>query len=178
VAVHIAVAASDTTGARTLLDDWPEESEPRPAIDRLICEAIVADQSGDSEDAMRQLSLAVRRAAPDGHMRIFLDAGEPAARLLGDLYLRRPSPYLRRLSEQAALVNSSSRTVKGLVEQLSARELVVLSYLPSRYSNPEIAARLYVSTNTVKTHLKHIYRKLQVNGRNEAVEAAAAYGLL
>jgi LuxR family maltose regulon positive regulatory protein len=61
---------------------------------------------------------------------------------------------------------------------LSGRELLVLSYLPSRLSNGEIAAELYVSLNTVKTHLRSIYRRLGVSGRRAAVERATALGLV
>ena len=66
----------------------------------------------------------------------------------------------------------------GIVEQLSDREILVLRYLPSRLSNPEIARNLYVSVNTLKTHLKHIYRKLGVANRSEAIEMAESLGLL
>ena len=69
-------------------------------------------------------------------------------------------------------------TVSALVEQLSERELIVLGYLPSRLSNVEIAARLYVSVNTLKTHLKNIYRKLDVRSRGAAIERAESLGLL
>ncbi len=55
------------------------------------------------------------------------------------------------------------------VEALSRRELDVVRYLPSRMTNQEIASELYVSLNTVKTHLKRIYRKLNVKSRDEAV---------
>ena len=64
------------------------------------------------------------------------------------------------------------------MEPLTERERIVLGYLPSRLSNAEIAAELDLSLNTVKTHLKHIYRKLGTNGRNDAIEAAERLGLL
>ena len=51
-------------------------------------------------------------------------------------------------------------------------------YLPSNLSAPEIAAELCVSTSTVKTHMRHIYAKLDVHTRTEAVERARALGLL
>jgi LuxR family maltose regulon positive regulatory protein len=54
----------------------------------------------------------------------------------------------------------------------------VLRYLPSNLSAPEIAAELYVSTSTVKTHLRHIYAKLGAHRRTQAVERARALGLL
>ncbi len=177
-AVHVELAQGDMTQAKALLRDWPAESEPRFAIEQLVCAASIADQSGDAEDALRRLSDAVALGEPEGHVRVFVESGGCAAALIRELSLRTPTPYVRELEELVVAVVSPRRTTNGLVEQLSARELVVLSYLPSRYSNPEIAARLYVSTNTVKTHLKHIYRKLQVNGRSEAIDAARAHGLL
>ena len=60
---------------------------------------------------------------------------------------------------------------------LTRRERDVLRYLPTRLSNMEIAARLRISQNTVKTHLKGIYRKLRVGCRNDAIVAAARNGL-
>ncbi len=66
----------------------------------------------------------------------------------------------------------------GLVEQLTDRELAVLRYLPSTLSQREIAGELYVSLNTVKTHCRAIYRKLGVDGRKPAVQAAREHDLL
>lgn len=67
---------------------------------------------------------------------------------------------------------------EGLAEDLTDRELSVLRYLPSTLTQREIAAELYVSLNTVKTHCKAIYRKLGVDGRKPAVQAAREYDLL
>lgn len=64
------------------------------------------------------------------------------------------------------------------VETLTDRELAVLRHLPSMKSNQEIAAEMYFSVNTIKTHLKSIYRKLGVNRRRDAVEEARARSLL
>jgi len=64
------------------------------------------------------------------------------------------------------------------VHPLTTRELDVLRYLPTRLSNIDIGARLRISQNTVKTHLKDIYRKLRVSSRNEAVVVAVRLGLL
>ncbi len=63
-------------------------------------------------------------------------------------------------------------------ERLSERELAVLSYLPTMLTTAEIAAEMYVSVNTVKTHLKSIYRKLDVARRRDAVHRARALHLL
>jgi LuxR family maltose regulon positive regulatory protein len=61
---------------------------------------------------------------------------------------------------------------------LSEREQAILGYLPTMMPNREIAAELSVSVNTVKTHLKAIYRKLDVPGRREAVARARELGLM
>ena len=61
---------------------------------------------------------------------------------------------------------------------LTSRELDVLRYLPTRLSNIDIGARLRISQNTVKTHLKDIYRKLRVSSRNDAVVVAVRLGVL
>jgi LuxR family maltose regulon positive regulatory protein len=65
-----------------------------------------------------------------------------------------------------------------LAEALTERELRILRYLPTMLSNAEIGAEIFVSLNTVKTHLRSIYRKLSASGRAEAVERARALGLL
>ena len=54
----------------------------------------------------------------------------------------------------------------------------MLRYLPTHLGAPEIAAELYVSANTVKTHLRHLYRKLGAHSRQQAVQRARAIGLL
>ena len=72
-------------------------------------------------------------------------------------------------------VAASRRT---LHEPLSESELRVLRFLPSNLSAPEIAAELYVSTSTVKTHMRHIYEKLDAHRRTEAVDRARELGLL
>ena len=65
-----------------------------------------------------------------------------------------------------------------LSEHLTDRELSVLRYLPSMMTNEEIAAELFVSVNTVKAHLKRIYRKLGVVSRREAVRRAHDLGMI
>ena len=65
-----------------------------------------------------------------------------------------------------------------LSEPLSEREQAILAYLPTMMSNQEIAGTLMISVNTVKTHLKAIYRKLDASGRREAVHRGRELGLM
>jgi LuxR family maltose regulon positive regulatory protein len=70
------------------------------------------------------------------------------------------------------------RSTAPLLEPLSGREETILRYLPTTLSNREIASELFVTTNTVKTHLRSIYRKLDVAHRRQAVERARDLRLL
>jgi len=65
-----------------------------------------------------------------------------------------------------------------VVDELSDGELRVLRFLPSNLTAPEIGAELYVSLNTVKTHMRHIYAKLGVHRRTDAVDRARELGLI
>ena len=77
-----------------------------------------------------------------------------------------------------AAVASPDRPVAGPSEPLSASERRVLGYLPSNLTAVEIADELVVSVNTVRTHMRHLYVKLGVHTRSEAVEIARRMGLL
>lgn len=85
--------------------------------------------------------------------------------------------YLARVEARHQLQTLRPDTPE-LVEDLTDRELAVLRYLPSSMSQREIAAELYVSLNTVKTHCRAIYRKLGTGDRKAAVQAARDTGLL
>jgi LuxR family maltose regulon positive regulatory protein len=67
---------------------------------------------------------------------------------------------------------------RGLREPLSPAETRVLRYLPTKLSVPEIADQLYLSQNTIRTHMRHMYDKLGAHRRHEAVERARTLGLL
>ncbi len=79
---------------------------------------------------------------------------------------------------QRRLVSRRRARAPELRDELSDRELAVLRLLPTALSSREIGSELFVSLNTVKTHLKSIYRKLGVEGREDAVERARELGLL
>ena len=94
-----------------------------------------------------------------------IEAGTAVAAFAVDL--------LRRMSGQHDRPLPAS-----LVEALTEREQVVLRYLASTLSNAEIAAELYLSVNTVKTHQRMVYRKLGADGRRDAVRRAKQLRLL
>jgi LuxR family maltose regulon positive regulatory protein len=65
-----------------------------------------------------------------------------------------------------------------LVDPLSSSEIRVLRYMPTNLTTPEIARELSLSVHTVRTHIRHLFAKLGVHGRTEAVARARALGLL
>ncbi|HEX7146297.1 MAG TPA: LuxR C-terminal-related transcriptional regulator, partial [Actinomycetota bacterium] len=132
------------------------------------------------------LRRALDLAAPEGYRRAFVEAGMPVRLLLAD-HLHWDSthhPLAGALLERLRAAEPASRAGGGpagpaaLVVPLSEREQVVLRYLSSRLSAGEIADELYVSLNTVKTHIKSIYRKLDTNRRWDAVKRARQLQLL
>ena len=77
----------------------------------------------------------------------------------------------------ADLSQEADRPGAALAEPLTDRELMVLEHLPAMSSNAEIAEKMYVSVNTVKAHLKALYRKLEVSSRRGAVHRARELNL-
>ena len=78
---------------------------------------------------------------------------------------------------RADLSQEADRTHAVLAEPLTDRERMVLEHLPTMSSNAEIADEMYVSVNTVKAHLKSLYRKLEVSSRRGAVHRAKELNL-
>ena len=134
----------------------------------------------------RSLRRALDLAAPEGYRRVFVEGGMPVRLLLAD-HLHWDSTHhllvgalLERLRAVGRADQPGGRPAApaALVVPLSEREQVVLRYLSSRLSAGEIADELYVSLNTVKTHIKSIYRKLDTNRRWDAVKRARQLQLL
>jgi LuxR family maltose regulon positive regulatory protein len=176
--VAVAVARRDVEAAAKALDELPDQPAPRMQLERAIWEATLDDLRGCHREARARMREVVVAAEPEGHVRLFIDSGSATGRLLRAAYHAEPTPYLRRLVEAEVSTPSALPQVKGMVDQLSYREAAVLRYLPSRLSNAEIAQHLYISLNTLKTHLKHIYRKLDVTNRSQAVSRAESLGIV
>jgi len=147
-----------------------------------LLDALALDALAAHEDAARSLERSLDIAEPVGLLRPLTEHGNVARPLL--------HRHLRRGTAHAALVAvaldaldgggrvASPPVVAELAEPLSDREHAILRYLPTMMSNQEIAGELVVSINTVKTHLKAIYRKLQAPGRRDAVRRAREIGLI
>ncbi|MDF2976614.1 MAG: putative LuxR family transcriptional regulator [Actinomycetospora sp.] len=140
--------------------------------------ALLASAAGDEDRAADLVEEALVAAAGCGLRRPFL--AEPDLAPLLAQRLERGSAAgglaLDLLGRPAATPAGAERL--GAVDPLTERERLALRYLASSLSNTEIAAALYVSVNTVKTHQRAVYRKLGADGRRDAVRRARDLGLL
>ncbi|NIQ75433.1 MAG: hypothetical protein GWN67_12460 [Phycisphaerae bacterium] len=135
---------------------------------------------------MITLEQALTLAEPGGFTRIFVDEGPPMARLLYEAVARGIAPdYARRLLTAFPVTEpqqtdplKTQAPESDLIEPLSERELEVLQLIAEGLTNPEIAARLFLTLNTVKVHTRNIYGKLDAHNRTQAVARARALGIL
>jgi LuxR family maltose regulon positive regulatory protein len=160
-------------------------------VETLALRALAETTSGA---ALETLQPAVALGEPEGFGRVFLDLGEPMRLLLRNLArspLFKNAParlksYVERLlgafplpAPLAGAQPSAARPdLAQIVEPLTGRELEILRALAEGLTNPQIGARLYVSTGTVKAHTAAIFRKLAVANRAEAVARAKDLKLL
>ena len=148
-------------------------------IEILILQALAQHAVGAVAGALVSLERALALAEPQGYVRVFVDEGAPMAALLRaaakEGFAR---TYVRRLQAAFASTDDGPRADQGLIEPLSDRELEVLRLLATDLNGPEIARMLVVSLNTVRTHTKNIYTKLDVNDRRAAIRRATELHLL
>jgi LuxR family transcriptional regulator, maltose regulon positive regulatory protein len=164
----------------TFLADGREPVLPFAHAEAWVIDAIARDAVHDEDGALRALERALDLAEPRGYGGILARYGAPLRSLLrrrvaqGTAHRALAGQLVSTLDEQPA----AERAVSVLLEPLSERELAVLRFLPTMMSNAEIASEMFVSVNTVKTHLKHVYRKLDVADRRDCVKRARELRLL
>lgn len=158
-------------------------------VEVAVLQALALAKQGHHAQAHEALRDAVALAMPGGWIRPFAELGRPMAELLerlrgkgleGDFIDRllascetAPAPV------EAVPAAAASEAPCGPEENgLTNREIDILELLSQRLQNKEIAAKLYISTHTVNDHLKHIYQKLGVSSRRQAVTKARDTGIL
>jgi LuxR family maltose regulon positive regulatory protein len=174
--------------AARLLDRLHEAAEASgragSVLEIRLLQALVRDAQGDRPQALDSLAQAFAHAPePEGYARIFLDEGLPMVSLLRDAEQVGAGDQARRLlgvgvPPEAQAPTSQQRVAEPASGSLSDRELQVLRLLDSELTGPEIARELFVSHNTVRTHTKHIFTKLDVTNRRAAVVRAREHGLI
>ena len=160
-----------------------------------VLQSLAYSRNNEDQEALSVLAQAVYLAEPEGYIRIFVDEGTAMATLLSRLCSQErrkgPTPYLDTLLaafSSARMTHNPLPPGSGeprghkreqpLIDPLSERELEVLQLIARGDSNQEIADRLVITLDTVKGHVTHIFQKLGVRNRVQAVARARALGLL
>jgi LuxR family maltose regulon positive regulatory protein len=167
----------------------------RTVIEVLVLKALALQAKNDEPEALAALRRVLTLAEAEGHVRTFADEGAPMLDLLRRVLKARgreppgiegevPIEYVGKLLEALGAPVMAPSTVRSrgtgalVLNPITERELEVLKHLDSDLSNKEIAATLFVSPATVKSHTKHLYRKLGVSARHQAVARGRELGLL
>jgi LuxR family transcriptional regulator, maltose regulon positive regulatory protein len=179
---RVALAAGDHHAARGHLDALPPgDVTPRAALVRQILRAAAAIQRGDPQ-AAGIVGGVLAAGRHQGYLNTIVATAPEVTRYLVEYSAQmHPEPFIERIiaaaMEMRAAQHGTSRSAGPVADPLTAAELRVLKLLPAA-SYLQIAATLFVSYNTVKTHLRSIYQKLGVSSRAEAIERAVDLQLL
>ncbi|HKA85571.1 MAG TPA: LuxR C-terminal-related transcriptional regulator [Acidimicrobiales bacterium] len=177
---RLRLLADDPPGALSALETVADgTSTRRLRVEQQLLTAIALARS-DPPRAHKALDSALTLAEPVGLHRTVLAEGPVVWSLLEAHPAHgRTADYIARILENTHRVRHPPPTTSqpGLVDPLSERERTVLRLLASRLTSTEIARELYLSVNTVRSHVKAIYRKLGVNARVDAVKRGHALGI-
>jgi LuxR family maltose regulon positive regulatory protein len=149
------------------------------SVSALLLDAVARDSLQDFEGGHRALELALDMAEPKSALLPFLLY--PAPELLRRHARRHTShgPLLSKiLNFQGQRQRPAATELQAITEPLSEAERRILRYLPTNLSVREIADQTYLSANTVKTHMRHLFGKLDAHRRGEAVDRARELGLI
>jgi LuxR family transcriptional regulator, maltose regulon positive regulatory protein len=186
------LSAGDVPAAQRALADGPAQAPDHRGLETWLIEARIAQLTGDGERARRCMERALRLAEPEqwrlpfvlhsgwlGHeMEHHPGLTRAGRQLLGGAPVTRDGPAApgRAAGRQPQLVPAQQprpgRDAPLVVDELSDREREVLRHVAELLGTAEIAAEMFVSVNTVKSHLKSSFRKLGAASRNEAVRRA------
>jgi LuxR family maltose regulon positive regulatory protein len=175
-------ALGDLGLASELIGPLLEPSLPfrESAVAAHLLHSLIADRNHRDSPALTSISSAIDLAQAEGIRRPFLQIGGRVSEMLKRYQHLggRHEAFVADLLSDLTPTRPDAEGGSVLIEHLTERELIVLRYLPTMLKAGEIASDLYVSVNTVKAHLRSMYRKLGVTNRREAVERARTVGLL
>jgi LuxR family transcriptional regulator, maltose regulon positive regulatory protein len=180
----ICLAEGDPAAALAAVADVLDGTAPVVGYVTLVVAHLLAGlahrQLGDQHAANQDAESALALAEAD---RLVLPFAITGARELLEALPRHETAHAALLADILDVLHGASLTAQGQslppqTEELSPTELRVLRYLPTNLSRPEIASELSVSVNTVNTHVRNIYAKLQASDRSSAVQRARELRLL
>lgn len=162
-----------------------------------LLQALAYQSLNATKAALTALTHALRLAQPEGFIRVFVDEGEPLRLLISEFRLwivQQPSTeqniqlqtyldqlfanFAREQRPQDEPLLRKPPKIQNLLDPLSDREVEVLQLIVAGLSNSEIAARLFISNSTVKTHINRIFSKLAVQSRTQVFVRARELGLV
>ena len=171
--VHLLLG--DPTSAAAIRAGIAPAAHVRGRVTAAVLDALLAAASGDEDRASEHIEDALAAAAPWSLRRPLLTDSAPLQPLLqrriesGSVVPAFALDLLERISGASP---THTEVRRALIDPLTDRERTVLRYLTSSLSTAEIATELYLSINTVKTHQRTLYRKLDARGRRDAVHRA------
>ena len=178
-------ASQDLSDAHKVLEKILEVTRPAgylgQVIGALVLQALAFEAQGIRDQALNSLEEALTLAESEGYIRTFVDEGAPMQALLQQVGTKGSmgayvSMLLKAFEPQDT--EATHAADQKLIEPLSERELEVLKMLATELSGPEIAHALVISLNTLRTHTKNIYAKLDVGKRRSAVRVARELELI
>ncbi len=188
---HILITQKKFDDADGLLQRLIENAEAGDRvfliIEMRLWRALICKAKQDTAAALGELKFALSLAEPGGLLMIFVSKGKPVAELLEEVIAVKKRDhddanagfslsYAKKIL--SVFKAAAPPKIEGLMDPISERELEVLRLIAAGLSNREIAERLFISLNTVKTHTKNINSKLNVNSRTKAIAQAKELGLL
>ena len=188
---HILLAQNKLDEADLLLQRLVENATAAGRVYMLIemrlLRITIFTLKADTAAALAELKSALALGEHGGLIMIFVSKGKPVADLLEEILAVKKRDHDAAKAgfslSYAQKILSAFKTVtppkiEGLMDPISEREIEVLHLIAAGLSNREIAEKLFISLNTVKTHTKNINSKLDVNSRIKAVARAKELGLL
>ena len=197
-AARVLLARDETQTALALLERLIGKAEAQGrvshVIEALLLSALAREKRGETDEATSAALQAASLAEAGGFRRIFVDEGAPVAALLAkalrrvrwrqglessEVSVKYLGAIVEAIRDSAATPGENdSERVLPASEPLTERELEVLRLVAAGLSNAQIAEELYLAVGTVKSHIHHIYGKLLVSSRTQAVERARELDLL
>lgn len=175
---HLSDARSTLEQILVPVEAWRHTYTSMEIMVLLACANAAAQREQEAKDWLLR---ALVKAGPEGFLRVFLNEGEPVAQLLRALAPTIQDKAVRSFAQSILrafalpVAATAARVLPGL---LSPQEQRVLRLLAAGRTNQEIAHDLIISVNTVKDHVKHLYRKLGVGTRIDAADVARRLNLV
>jgi LuxR family maltose regulon positive regulatory protein len=169
-------AKQSPTKANTILSSYTENSIRNKLNKALISAEIYGSQPSLAKEHLRA---AIKLGIDHGYFQIFLLQSPTVRGLIIDLVTEEPTIFLEQLAKKLRAQSQTAFPLgKSANYSLTKRELDILRRLSTGLPITQIAANLHISNNTIKSHLKSVYRKLKVDSRHTAVTKAQELALL